>query len=178
MKTLADYQAACLALSKAQSTAAAVQAEQEAERAAAAATLARLNAELAPHRQKVKQAQEQVDALRARLIGPWVIDKARRWFSGTMYTGTGEKAWFNRRVWLRVVSRDQRDPQWQWEVDIDPLNGEGPRAFVVLGPPDGSKSSEEDFDTRRRVVEKMLTERGWVILEVPLEQGSAQHLAE
>lgn len=169
MKTFADYQAACRTLAEAKSAVSTMQADHEAERAAAVATLARLNAAMAPHHKRVKQAQGQVDELRARLVGPWVIDKTHRWFNGTMYVGTGEKAWFNRRVWLRVVCRDQRAPQWQWEVDIDPIGGEGSRTFVVLGPPDESKSSEEDFDSRRKAVEKMLTERGWIIIQEAVE---------
>jgi len=95
-------------------------------------------------------------------IGPWVVSRKYRWFIGTMYVYGRDRAWYNRRVWLRVVTRDERSPSSQWEVEVDNLE-DGGRRSVTLGPP--GAAAADDFRKHAALVETLCRDLGYYVVD-------------
>lgn len=134
--------------------------EQEAIRAAAESTLARLDNEIKKYYTKLNEAEINLMDIRRRMLGPWEVSKY--FDSGTVLTYWGTDKCWDRRVWLRMVYREERNPKWQWEVEIHSPEGFGAGVqCIVLGPMEGPR--EADFKRHQAKVNEMLTEMGYIL---------------
>lgn len=122
----------------------------------AQAKLAELNAEWEPIEEKTAQARKELADREHRTLGPWRSSYMYKWPSGYLYIAGAKQDWQTNRVWLRVVVREHRTPDRQWEVTV---NGVG---CVVLGPP--TANPEGDFVHHKATVEDMCRKAGYFIL--------------
>src|SRR5262249_34279515 len=111
-----------------------VAAKQAAERRQISARLEQLNQELNPFRERQAKAAEHLTDLKRRLLGPWEDNHKYGSCSYIYLLGSdryGDRHWYS-RVWLRLVKRDHRQPDWQWEAKIEPLDRKHSNLDVVL----------------------------------------------
>lgn len=129
-----------------------------------AARLEKLDAELEPLMQREQELSLELAARESVTLAPWKINDARRWSSAQRYVAdAGETSWSN-RAWLRVVCRDHRTPQWQWELEMRSIKDE--RAYnsmIVFGAPDDGPDG--GFAAVRAASDKILREEGYLFAE-------------
>jgi hypothetical protein len=135
--------------------------QQKMERNKANATLAKLDLQSEPVIQDMTNASTHLKDMKSRLLGPWIV--SQHYSSGSILTLNGNDKCWDARGWLRIVKRDHRNPEWQWEVQIDGINGRGSpdSKNVVLGALVGPR--KEDFEKQQRKTEKLLVEMGYIL---------------
>ena len=102
--------------------------------------------------------------LQNRLLGPWIIDRARRWGSATIYRrgleeyvarGVEKDPW-SRRGWLRVWLKDA--PVWRF--DYGGYTSVCRSGNVLLGPPTDEPG---DFEARLEEASNLLVKAGFIL---------------
>ncbi len=136
------------------------QQRQEKERSKAEAILNKLYLEMEPLKKAYILASDHLKDIRRRLLGPWDVNQ---YHSARMFKLGGKDEYWDNRVWMRMVKRDNRNPEWQWEAQIRGFNGHGDpdSKDVILGPASGSRN--EDLEKQQRKTEKLLVEMGYIL---------------
>lgn len=167
--TFQDYEQAEAERVKAQAAYNAKVSKQATLRAKAEAVLARLDKSLEPITRASERADAQALNLKRRLLGPWddVDSQAPAYGANRYLAGAKEgrdKHWSN-RVWLRIVTRNERKPPLQWEVQLEAPGRVDANRDPVLGIDRGPGTRIEDLAKYKLVVDKILVELGWILVE-------------
>jgi hypothetical protein len=117
----------------------------------------KLDKELAPFEKETEKARDHLTDLSGRLLGSW--QDSPGWSSMILQAGSIDKCW-GRRVWLRIVARDERNPRWWWEVNID---GRSKGGISVVFEPDVVEKRAEIFARLKKKVETMLVDMGYIL---------------
>lgn len=124
--------------------------------------LADLDAEIRPALDAVKFTQDELARRQRYTLAPWKIDRKYRWGSGYRYVANEKEDWTTDRVWLRVVSRQERRPEPQWEVQIDGAPTGTGRITIVYGAP---APGDNELDKYLKIVDAKLIEIGFYLVE-------------